>query len=81
MAQLYKKARDLVVGDVVKKGRDAQRVKEVVVSPNAVHVVLSIVGKRVMRPTDNVLVVVDDSQFNFHGNDEDGMATISGVLL
>lgn len=81
MAHLHKKAKDLVVGDIVKKGRDQQRVKEVVVSPNAVHLVLSIVGKRVLRPEDTVLVIVDDSQFNFHGNTEDGSAVFSGVKL
>lgn len=81
MARLYKKAKDLVVGDIIKKGRDQQRVKQVVVSPNAVHLFLSIVGKHVVRPDDTVLVIVDDSQFNFHGNDEDGSAIFSGVKL
>lgn len=81
MARLYKKAKDLVVGDIVKKGRDQQRVKQVVVSPNAVHLVLSIVGKHVVRPDDTVLVIVDDSQFNFHGNTDDGSAVFSGVKL
>lgn len=60
MARIYKKAVELKVGDNIRKGRDVQRVKEVVVSGNAVHLVLSIVGKYVARPTDSFLVIVGD---------------------
>lgn len=60
MAFFYKKASELRVGDVIKKGRDTQRVKEVVVGAHAVHLVLSIVGKRVHRPTDNFCTIVGE---------------------
>ena len=60
MARIYKKAAELKVGDNIRKGRDVQRVKEIVVSSNAVHLVLSIVGKHVARPNDSFLVIVGD---------------------
>lgn len=58
MKRVHKKAFELKVGDNIKKGRDIQRVKEIVLSPNAVHLVLSIFGKLVLRPNDTVLVMV-----------------------